>query len=316
MPIPSNKGPNSGTVQVIINPAAGSGHTRERWPGAIVALREAGLRPEYVLTESAGHAIALAQQAGLDGYDAVIAMGGDGTAHEVANGLLQVASPPPLALLQTGTGRDLSRLLALPDSLEAQARLIARGETQRIDVGYCRHMNADQIQEERAFLLLAGAGFTSAVIDRSLGLKRWLGGPAYFAAAILELFRAQAAPARLTLDGAAEQVAVVEMMVLNAPWVGGGMYAGPGANAQDGWLEVLIVQEMSRWRLLNVVLRVYRGAHIEQPGIRYGTTKQVVIEPEVTMPVSVDGEVVGQTPAEFWVAPEALTVVAGEVRSG
>ena len=68
--------------------------------------------------------------------------------------------------------------------------------------------------------------------------------------------------------------------------------------------------------LLNVVLRVIRGSHIDQPGVRYGTTKRVVIEPEVTMPVSVDGEVVGQTPAEFWVAPAALTVVAGEVRAG
>ena len=316
MPTSANQGPNDGTVLVIINPTAGSGDTRKRWPGAIVALREAGLRPEYVLTDAPGHATVLAQQAGLDGYDAVIAMGGDGTAHEVANGLLRVASPPPLALLQTGTGRDLSRLLALPDSLEAQARLIARGDTQRIDVGYCRYTNADQTQEERAFLLLAGAGFTSAVIDRSLGLKRWLGGPAYFVAALRELLHAKARPARLTLDGAAEQVAVVEMMILNAPWVGGGMLAGPGADAQDGWLEALIVQEMSRWRLLNVVLRVYRGSHLDQPGVRYGTTKRVVIEPEVTMPVSVDGEVVGQTPAEFWVAPSALTVVAGEVRAG
>jgi diacylglycerol kinase (ATP) len=172
------------------------------------------------------------------------------------------------------------------------------------------------MQEERAFLLLAGAGFTSAVIDRSLGLKRWLGGPAYFVAALRELLHAKARPARLTLDGAAEQVAVVEMMILNAPWVGGGMLAGPGADAQDGWLEALIVQEMSRWHLLNVVLRVYRGSHLDQPGVRYGTTKRVAIEPEVTMPVSVDGEVVGQTPAEFWVAPSALTVVAGEVRAG
>ena len=117
--ISSGGGSSGGTVRVIINPAAGSGDTRKRWPGAIVALREAGLRPDYVLTDAPGHATALAQQAGLDGYDAVIAMGGDGTAHEVANGLLRVGSPPPLALLQTGTGRDLSRLLALPASLSA-----------------------------------------------------------------------------------------------------------------------------------------------------------------------------------------------------
>ena len=195
---------HTATVRIIINPAAGSGDTRKRWPQAIVALREAGLRPEYVLTEGPGEAIALAQQAGLDGYDAVVAMGGDGTAHEVANGLLRVAPPPPLGLLQTGTGRDLSRLLALPDGLEGQARLIAKGDTQRIDVGYCRYTKAGETREERAFLLLAGAGFTSGVIDRSRGLKRWLGGPAYFAAALLELLRAEARPARLTLDGAAE----------------------------------------------------------------------------------------------------------------
>ncbi len=316
MDTPVDKSFSNGMVQVIINPAAGSGSTGESWPGAIVALREAGLRSAYVLTEAPGHATALARQAGLDGYDAVIAMGGDGTANEVANGLLQVTSPPPLALLQTGTGCDLSRLLGLPVSLMAQAQLIARGETQRVDVGYCRYTNAELVSKERAFLLLAGAGFTSAVIERSLGMKRWVGGSAYFVAALLELFRAQAIPSQLTMDGTAEQVAIVETMVLNAPWVGSGMFAGPGANAQDGLLEALLVLGVSRWRLLNVVLRVYRGSHIDQPGVRYGTTKRVAVEPEAPMPVSVDGEVVGQTPAEFWLAPGALTVVAGGVRSG
>ncbi len=165
-------------------------------------------------------------------------------------------------------------------------------------------------------MLLAGAGFTSTVLKRSLRWKRVLRSGAYFAAALRELSAVTAHPAQVTLDGASEKLRLIEFMVLNAPWVGGGMYAGPGANPQDGQLEALIVQEMSAWRLLNVLLRVYRGSHINQPGVRYGTTKRVVIEPEVTMPVSVDGEIVGHAPATIRVAANALEVVAGEVRVG
>ncbi|MCZ6707790.1 MAG: hypothetical protein O7A71_07585 [Chloroflexi bacterium] len=78
----------------------------------------------------------------------------------------------------------------------------------------------------------------------------------------------------------------------------------------------MIVPGMSRWDLFNVLARVYRGSHIQRPGVRYGTAKRVIIEPEVTMSVSVDGEPVGTMPAEIWIAAGALPVLAREVRSG
>jgi len=304
------------TAKVIVNPAAGGGRTRSEWPKTIVALREAGLEPDYVLTKQPGEASDLAAAAAQDGYDVVVAVGGDGTAHEVANGLLRADDPPPLGLVQTGTGRDLSRLLSLPKDYEGQARIVATATPLRIDVGRCRYAAAAGGTEERAFLLLGGAGYSARVVERSLRLKRWFGGLAYLVAAVQELATVRATPARLVLDGAAESLPIVELLVLNAPWIGGGMFAGPGGDAQDGWLETLILPDLPRWRLLNALLRIYRGSHIEQRGVRYGTTKRIRIEPEMTMPVAVDGESVGQTPAEFWIEPGALAVLANEVRKG
>ncbi len=304
------------SARVIINPAAGSGRTRKLWPRAIVALREAGLDPDYVLTERPGQATELAQEAAGRDYDVIIALGGDGTAHEVANGLLRVDTPPPLGLIQTGTGRDLSRLLGLPATPAEQAALIATVQPARIDVGWCRCVGPAGETEELAFLLLGGAGYSARVVERSLRLKRWFRGPAYFLAALQELIGVRAVPSRLVLDGEAESIELVELLVLNAPWIGGGMFAGPGGDAQDGRLETILLPGMPRWRLLNVLLRIYSGSHIDQRGVRYGTTQRVSIEPEVTMPVSVDGELVGRTPAEFWVDAAALSVLAREVRSG
>ncbi|HJN92501.1 MAG TPA: diacylglycerol kinase family protein, partial [Dehalococcoidia bacterium] len=172
------------TARVIVNPAAGSGRTRTEWPKTIVALREAGLEPDYVLTQRPGEATDLAMQAAQGGYDLVVAVGGDGTAHEVANGLLQAHAPPPLGLIQTGTGRDLSRLLRLPKDYDGQAKIVATATPLRMDVGRCRYVGASGETEERAFLLLAGAGYSARVVERSLRLKRWFRGLAYLVAAV------------------------------------------------------------------------------------------------------------------------------------
>lgn len=300
-------------ARVIINPAAGAGRTARRWTDVTQALRDAGLAPDFVLTDGPGHATDLAAHAARSGLDLVIAVGGDGTAHEVANGLLQHHAPPPLGLIQTGTGSDLTRVLALPRGIAAQAALIARAQPQPFDIGWCAH-HTPSGPRETAFLLLAGIGLSARVVQKSQRIKRLGRTLPYLLATCTELLAPQPTPARLTLDGARETLTLLDLAVLNVPWVGGGMHLAPGANPQDGHLEALITLHQSRWQLLNLLPRLYNGAHVGRPGVRYGTTKRARLEPQRRLPVALDGEIVGHTPAECWIAPGALMILAEEVR--
>ncbi|MEE9277159.1 MAG: YegS/Rv2252/BmrU family lipid kinase [Dehalococcoidia bacterium] len=302
-------------ARVIINPAAGAGRTAGIWPDAVAALREANLDPDFVLTQAPGQATALAQEAARAGVDVVVAVGGDGTAHEVANGLLREPRCPPLGLIQTGSGRDLARLLCLPRGVAAQARLLAQADPLSLDVGWCDYEGAAG-RERAAFLLLGGAGLSARVVRRSIRRKRMARSLTYYLAALREWWTARAVTAVTVLDGAREELRLLDLQVLNAPWVGGGMHMAPGADPQDGALELLITLEQGHWRLLNLLLRLYSGTHIRRPGVRYGRTKRVRVDPETREPVALDGESVGWTPAEFWVDPGALPVLAKEIRAG
>jgi YegS/Rv2252/BmrU family lipid kinase len=301
-------------ARVIINPAAGAGRTARRWTDVTQALRDVDLAPDFVLTDGPGHATELAAHAARSNVDLVIAVGGDGTAHEVANGLLQHHDPPPLGLIQTGTGSDLTRVLALPRGIAAQAALIARAQPQPFDVGWCAHESPTG-PRQTAFLILAGIGLSARVVQKSQRIKRLGRTLPYLLATCTELFSAQPTPAHLTLDDVRESLTLFDLAVLNVAWAGGGMHLAPGANPQDGRLEALITTQQSRWELLNLLLRLYNGAHVGRPGVRYGTITRARLEPEQTLPVALDGEVVGHTPAECWIAPGALMILAEEVRS-
>jgi YegS/Rv2252/BmrU family lipid kinase len=300
-------------ARVIINPAAGAGRTARRWTDVTQALRDVDIAPDFVLTDGPGHATDLAAAAARTDVDLVIAVGGDGTAHEVANGLLQHQSPPPLGLIQTGTGSDLRRVLALPRGIAAQAALLARAQPQPYDVGWCAYQTPTGPRQS-AFLLLAGTGLSARVVQKSQRIKRLGRTLPYLLATCSELLSAQPTLAKLTLDGETETLSLFDFVVLNVPWVGGGMHLAPGANPQDGLLESLITAQQSRWELINVLVRLYNGAHVDRPGVRYGTTKRARLEPERRLPVALDGEVVGYSPAECWIAPGALRILAEEVR--
>ena len=93
------------------------------------------------------------------------------------------------------------------------------------------------------------------------------------------------------------------------------MYLAPGADPQDGNLDTLITLKQSRWELLNLLLRLYTGSHLNRDGVRYGRTKRISIQSEIRLPVALDGEFVGYSPVRCWVGPGALSILTEEVRT-
>ena len=312
-------------ARVIVNPAAGSGRTARRWPAIARALAAADVEVDAVFTDGPGHARVLAAAAVAQGaaqgegaggaYDCVVAVGGDGTANEVLNGLLTSATPLPLGIVQTGTGRDLARLIGDPGDIRRQARIVGRGHVEHLDVGWATYTGSDGPQR-RAFVIVAGTGFTAGVIQRVGAWKRWLREASYLAAALRTLWGVRPISGVITLDGVEQPGRVVECLVANAPWSGGGLRLAPGASAQDGRLNVVLVGDAGRVRLLSLLLRSARGGHVGRRGVLYRPVEAVTCTADPPILVALDGELVGRTPVTYAVAAAALPVLTEGVRSG
>ncbi len=303
------------SAHMIVNPFAGGGKAGKRWHHAVLALREAGVDPTWTITEGPGHAMKLAETAARAGYDMVIPFGGDGTAHEVANGLLRVDGAPPLASVQSGSGNAVADFLGYPRGHTAQIEFLKSTWEQRIDVGWAEYEGFDG-PERRAFLLIGGAGWSATVIKRSLEYKRLGNMTTYFAAMLREWWNVTSVPADVTLDGTRERLSLTDLSVVNPPMGNGGMRLAPTADPTDGVMEAVQVLEQDRMGLLRVMAGMFNGTHLDRPGVRLSRTTDVRIEPDVPMAVQLDGEFVGHTPVTFSVQPGGLNVLAGEILRG
>lgn len=298
---------------VIINPVAGGGKARKRWYEAELALREAGIDLDWVMTEGPGHAMALAEAAARGNYDMVIPFGGDGTAYEVANGLLRVDNAPPLATVQSGSGNAVGDVLGFPRGYVSQIEFLASAQEKRIDVGWAEYEGSEG-PERRAFLLLGSAGWAASVIKRSLSYKRLGNMTTYFAAMLREWWDVTSYPAYVTMDDTREWLQVTDLSVVNSPTGNGGMKVAPTANPTDGVLEVVQVLEQSRMGLLRVLIGLFSGTHFNRPGVHLHQVTSICIEPEEPIAVALDGEFVGHTPVTFSIQPGGLKVLAGEIQ--
>lgn len=253
-------------VVIILNPRAGGGLAARRAP-EIRRLAESHFRAVQVLvTAEPGHATALAAQAGESGADLVVAAGGDGTCHEVVNGLVGArtrAPRPAFGALRLGTGSDLVRSLEMPAELESAMRILAHGATRRLDLGWARWEGPTGSGEE-AFFNVAGVGANGAVVARADGRsKERLGAASYLLAAAETLWRFEPPTVRLELHDdtgtTALRTRLLALFAANGAWCGGGMWVGRGGRMDDGLLDVTIVKPGPLGARVTEVPRLYEG---------------------------------------------------------
>jgi len=305
---------------VVVNPAAGRGRTRRAWPQVAAALAAEGLRFELAQTRAAGEAALLAESAA--GYPAVIAVGGDGTVHEVVNGLMRLpqARRPALGVLPLGSGDDYAKMVpprapgaARPRWQDALQRML-RGAARAHDVGVMRN----EQEGERYFANGMDVGFGAHVAHNFSVLPRWLPGLGGYLVAIgRTLLRYPSLELNLQLDdGAPVAQRSTITAVMNGRCFGGSFWACPAASADEGLLDVLIAEEVSRAQILRLVPKLMRGRHVGEPVLRLVRARRVRIESETPLPVEADGELPWRAVRrlEIGVLPGALRVL-GAVES-
>ena len=289
---------------MILNPVAGRGRVRREWPRMAQALRAAGVSFDLVETKAPGEAVDIAQRAALE-YDAVIAAGGDGTVHEVVNGLLRAGGRAALGVLPLGSGDDFVKMLP---AREAVARIVVP-EVRALDAGRIRAGDA-----ERFFANGMDIGFgahASRNVRNVPALFTGLG--AYLGALALTLVRYPKLEVRLQLDGGAPVAQTTAMTaVMNGRAFGGSFHVCPEARVDDGELDLLIADGVGRWEILGLVPRIMRGTHVGHPRLRLARARRVLIESEAPLLVEADGEIVFEDARRLAVEilPRALRVLA------
>jgi diacylglycerol kinase (ATP) len=285
-----------------VNPAAGGGRARRYWERCEAAL-PAAIEARY--TTRRGEARELAAGAG---ERLVVAVGGDGTMHEVVNGLLSQrgVARPRLGVLQCGTGSDWQRTVPGPRR-PAQVRAWLEGECWRtIDAGVLQASAG-----RRYFLNAADVGIGATVVRRAEGGLRLAGGTANFLlAAVVSLLTHRNSAVRMSIDGGpVESIRVRTIAIANGRFFGGGMQVAPDAQPDDGLLDVVVIGDVSLWLGVRSLPLLYRGRHGRLPQVRFARARSISIESDDAIGVEADGELVGGTPVRFEVVPSALDLL-------
>jgi diacylglycerol kinase (ATP) len=265
----------------IVNPSAGRGRGArivESLPARIAARRLPG---DVVATSGPRDAVRLAREAARRGAPLVVAVGGDGTAHEVVNGL--AGSDTAFGLVPVGTGNDLAMALGVPSDVDAALDVIAGGHERRIDLGHF---------DDRWFANSLGLGFEAQVTIESRKIRGLSGFTVYLVAVVRALVGLRCPDLTLSVDGHEITGRRLLVCIGNGPRVGGGFLLTPDANHADGMLDLCVADEMGRWRVLRTLPKAISGTHVGQPGITMLRGRTIRIESSDGFPFHADGEVI------------------------
>ena len=317
--------PGSGTrntqeqITLIVNPRAGAGKAGAGLDTLKRAVDRAFEQSKIVLTEAPGHAHHLAREAAQAGANIVAAVGGDGTCHEVVNGLLDqgraVSRSTIFTVIPMGTGGDLSRTLQMPGNLDEALWLAGTGITLPSDMAMATVTTEDGENQE-VFVNVAGFGMNGDVARRANRSSKRLGGRAtFFLATLASLREYSASSMRIRTqgpDGDWEwEGELLSAFVANGAYCGGGMWVGKGGTMQDGLLDMTLLPPAPIPRQLKDARHLYNGRLNETYGAISRQVTSVEVTPDVPIPVELDGETSGYGPARFEVLPRALSVRGG-----
>lgn len=303
-------------IGVVVNPAAGGGRLRALWPEIMQAFESRLDRLSVTFTQAPGEGAALAAQLAADGAELIIAAGGDGTASEVADGILRSGRPVQLGIVPVGTGRDFVRNFGMPRGEMAAVEAICSGRTRVIDAGRVTYRTDEGAQDVRHFINVASLGVSGPTVRAVNAAKA--GKPAFSARAIFyyhtlrELLRYREDTVTVVLDGATPVTFPTALIaVANGRYFGGGMMVAPGASLEDGLFDVLLYRPQGKMRMLLDFQLIYKGRHTSLERVTMARAKRV----EVTaaggrdgVVLDIDGESPGRIGAVFEVLPRALTL--------
>ena len=303
---------------VVVNPTSGGGKGLTDYPAISKLLRDNGIRHEAVFTEHKHHATELTVTAIASGYRHIIVVGGDGTMHEVVNGLFIQKSVAPseitLAMISTGTGNDWIRMFGIPTRYSEAIRAIKEGYTFLQDVAEISYEES-KYRQKRFMANVAGLGFDAEVIRRTLTSKArgYLGRSGYLWCLIRSFFSHKATGAKIWVD---DKLVFNDLLFSIAIGVGkfngGGIQQLPDSVADDGLLDLTIIRPVHWWHVIFRMHRLFNGTIYSIGHISHAQGKSIRIESSPETPLEIDGELYGVTPVEINALHREVRVVVNK----
>jgi YegS/Rv2252/BmrU family lipid kinase len=284
---------------VIVNPQSRGGATGRRWADVERRLRNALGPLEIEATRGPRDAGRIAQEGVRTGVERLVVAGGDGTLAEVVTGLLAggLGGDVQIGLLPLGTGGDFARTLGISRDLDGAIAALATGTPRVVDAGRVSFRDPSGREDRSWFLNATSFGVSGLVVELVNRAPKALGGRVSFLIGTLRALARYRCPS-------------VALAAANGQYFGGGMRVAPGARLDDGLLDVVVVPELGKARLLAKLPTIYRGEHLRDPATQLRRGR--VLEAEASAGVArldVDGEPLGTLPVRIEILPGALTLI-------
>ncbi len=281
--------------KIIVNPISGRGTGESVIPHLEKQFREYDFDYDLVRTERPWHAAELAQSAVSDGYDVVVAVGGDGTGNEVLNGLMLAkksgAGEGVLGLVGVGRGNDLAFGLGVPSGLEMGHKVLFQDNRRTVDVGLVK---GGMFPQGRFFGNGVGIGFDAVVGFEAMKMKRIQGFLNYLLAALKTIFLYYQAPLlKIDYDDVSSEQLSLMVSIMNGRRMGGGFWMAPEAKIDDGLFDLCIAGQVSKLAILALIPRFMQGTQASHPAVNTGRTNRIEVTAlEGLLPAHADGETI------------------------
>jgi YegS/Rv2252/BmrU family lipid kinase len=313
---------------VIVNPSSGGGRTGSVFESMRAPIERIVGPIDVVFTERKRHAVDLAREAALAGRETVVAVGGDGSIHEVVSGLMEARDQIPgnalktrLGIIGQGTGGDFRRTLGIEHRLDRYCDVIAAGHTRRIDIGRFRYTAHDGSPAQGFFVNILSMGMGGLVDQYVADMGRQLGGTlTYLVASVRGLLNSQLGVLQCTMttrggETREEVLPTRTLAVCNGRYFGSGMKVAPMAEPDDGLFEIIDLGNAPRLKFFLESSKIYTGSHLKNPGVKHFRCDKFeakLLNEAVgdAFLLDVDGEPLGKLPISIEMVPNAIEAFA------
>ncbi|MFB5661192.1 diacylglycerol kinase [Alteribacillus sp. HJP-4] len=279
-------------ARVIYNPTSGKEQMKKQLPYILNRLEEQGYEASAHMTKREGCAKEEANRAGRNGFDVVIAAGGDGTIFEVINGLAELKKRPKLGLIPAGTTNDLARALGIRgNSIERVCDILSTGNSNPIDIG--------KVNNQYFINIAAGGKLTELTYDTPSKLKTMMGHLAYYVKGVEKLGSLKPKKVKIEYDGKLFEGEIMMFLIANTNSVGGFEKLLPNASYNDGMFDMIIIKKTNVAEIVRIGTQALNGEHLHHNKVMYVQANRIKIEADSDMQLNLDGEYGGKLPAEF-----------------